>query len=808
MKKIDWFSIRNYVKRRTDGVFKTRARVVLCCFMVGLFVFNIGAVAWIMLVHGEEYRQRAAWQQLSDTELQPVRGTIYDRNMKPLASSTSAWRLVVSPYELHNFFTSLKLDDKINTETAEEMLVQAEEQAVEFIINNIKDILGMQEDELRKALTKTYQTESGNTAYYKYSIIKEKITADERLALEDAFVAAYKFSYMKESERLFGLFSEVVEGTGVLYPSGLFSYENDSNRLYANGTSASSVIGVVDANNEGKTGIEGYYDEVLKGEDGRVVTAKNNRGDTLDSSYQTVFDAGEGDSVVLTLDTEIQSYLENALEQAYENINCDTVFGIVMDVDTGAVLAMSERPDFDLNNAYVLGEDVNTDSLKELEKGTVEYKTEYSRLLQVGWNNFCVTDNYEPGSTFKIFTAAALIEEGVANINTTYTCTSNTSVLGIKYNCANFKAHGTQTFTKALMNSCNCFFISMGQKLGVDIYNKYFEAFGFSERTGIDLANEAYPVVHDPDKMSLVDLASTSFGQSVRISPLQLITATCAIANGGDLMVPYIVGSIVDEDGNLVSKTEPTVKRKVISESTAATVTSMMEAVVEGGTGKNAYIPGYRVAGKTATAEKLDNENQEIYIASFVCFAPADDPEVAVLVGVDNPKDGYSSGGVLAAPIAKQVLEPTLEYLNVERRYTSDELSSVSKTTPDLIGESVSNAKYKAANEGLTIKVVGTGDTVISQVPSSGQNIPNGGVIVIYTESDLESEKVSVPDFTSLTISEANLLAARYNLNIVISAPTDTTGVLCYAQSVAQGGKVDAGSSITVYFRADDIVED
>ena len=308
--------------------------------------------------------------------------------------------------------------------------------------------------------------------------------------------------------------------------------------------------------------------------------------------------------------------------------------------------------------------------------------------------------------------------------------------------------------------------------------------------------------------MSLVDLASTSFGQSIRISPIQLITATCAIANGGNLMKPYIVSRIVDKDGNIVKENEPTVRRKVISETTASTVASMMEAVVEGGTGKNAYISGYRVAGKTATAEKLDNVNDKIYSASFVCFAPADDPEVAVLVGVDNPKGAYRGGGVLAAPIAKQVLEPTLEYLNVERRYTSSELSAVSKTTPALIGESVSSAKMKAANEGLTVKVVGEGDSVVSQVPSSGQNIPDNGVIVVYTESEMEIEKSTVPDFTSLTISEANVLASKHNINIIISAPTDTVGARCYGQSVSEGNIVEAGSSITVYFRADNIVED
>ncbi|MBR2893384.1 MAG: PASTA domain-containing protein, partial [Clostridia bacterium] len=377
------------------------------------------------------------------------------------------------------------------------------------------------------------------------------------------------------------------------------------------------------------------------------------------------------------------------------------------------------------------------------------------------------------------------------------------------YHCANYKAHGAQSLTQGLMNSCNTFFITLGQKLGIETYYKYFEAFGFTERTGIDVSNEAYSVVHKKDKMSKVDLASTSFGQGFRISPIQLITATCAIANGGNLMVPYLVGSVVDEDGNIVSQTEPTVKRKVISEETAAQVRRMMTAVVSDGTGRNAKIDGYAVAGKTASAQKLDDSAEdEVYVASFICFAPADDPEVAILVGVDNTHDGYRSGGAVAAPIAKQVLEPTLEYLNVERKYTPEELSKLSKTTPELIGKTVSAAKSIAAGESLKIKVVGDGDTVISQMPAGLQSIPQGGVIVVYTENSGSPQKVKVPDFTGKTVSQVNALAAECGINIKFSGPTDEAGVKAFDQSVEKGTKIDLGSSITVSFKSENIMTD
>ena len=341
--------------------------------------------------------------------------------------------------------------------------------------------------------------------------------------------------------------------------------------------------------------------------------------------------------------------------------------------------------------------------------------------------------------------------------------------------------------------------------LGVETFYKYFEAFGFTERTGIDLTGEAYPVYHSLEKMGLVELASTSFGQSFRVSPIQMITAGCAIANGGKLMTPYVVDSIVDEQGNIISKKEPTIKRQVISEGMAATVRQMMEAVVEGGTGKNAYIEGYRVAGKTATSEKLDavgGAKQLKYVASFLCFAPADDPQVAILVGVDEPPGNYRGGGVLAAPIAKEVMESTLKYLNIEPQYTADELKKISKATPSVTGESVGNARSIASGEGLTVKVVGSGNTVLSQVPSAGQTIPEHGVIVVYTQEESETQAVKVPDFKGMTASAVNQTAAAYGLNVTLSGPAASAGAVAYKQSIGKDTEVQAGTVITVYFQA------
>ena len=778
---------KDRVKRRTDKNFAGRAKSAMICLVALILVFNLGSIGSIMIFKGKEYSEIAADNQLSDTVLDPIRGTIYDRNMTPLAVSTAAWILSVNPSEIKRKFAS-------RPEHLEDFY--------EYLATNLSEILSIDKAETMEKLKKENSL---------YQVIKKRVTGTERIELQEFFAERYKYDY-KAIEKKFFIFKKEVDKKGSINAGNFFDYESNSNREYAKGNFASTVIGVVNSENKGETGVEAYYNETLKGESGRILTATDVAGRVLDSSYEAYYDAIEGNGVVLTIDFEIQSYLENALNQAYDSINCDGVYGIVMDVETGAILALSDKPDFDLNNPRVLDKNVNTDVLKKFEKGTEEYSKAYSDLLYDQWSSFCVTNSYEPGSSFKIFCAAAALEENVVSDidSKIYSCTNSTKVADITYHCANFKAHGSQSLTQGLMNSCNTFFITLGQKLGVEKYYKYFEAFGFTERTGIDLANEAYSIVHKKDEMSKVDLASTSFGQSFRISPIQLITATCAIANGGNLMVPYLVGSIVDSEGNIISETEPTVKRKVISEDTAKKVAKMMTAVVSDGTGRNARIDGYAVAGKTASAQKLDDGNtkDEIYIASFVCFAPADDPKVAILVGVDNTHDGYRSGGAVAAPIAKQVMEPTLEYLSVERKYSADELLKFSKSTPDLIGKTVSAAKNLASNAGLKVRVVGEGDTVISQMPSASQTIPQGGIIVLYTEKDSTNKKTKVPDFTGLTVSQVNALAGEYCLNVIFSGPTKESGVKAYAQSIAKDIKVDIGSSITVSFKSDNITTD
>ena len=778
----------NRVKRKTDSTFVKQSAIVSLILVAAMVFVNLGAVAYIMFTKGDEYRQKAASNQLYDVSIEGIRGTIYDSNMTPLATSTSAWILCANPKAIKDKFDGSSFLSKENRYDS----------FINDISKKFAKILGVSREDMKTMLLQSELT---------YKRLKKEVSPTQKIALDAIINKPYGFKYTYVDNGLFKDKTEEKEYTISL--SSFFNYESDSIREYSQSNFASTVIGVINGENKGETGIESHYNNVLEGTAGRIVTAKDSRGRILESSYETVFDAGEGNGIVLTIDSNIQSYLENALNRAHASIKGDGVYGIVMDVKTGAVLAVSDKPDFDLNNPRELVSDAAKEELKKYEVGSDEYKQAFSNKLYEQWSSFCITENYEPGSTFKIFTAAAAIEEGVANLNTTHNCLSYVKVADITYNCANDKSHGLQTLTQGLMNSCNTFFITIGQRLGIETYNKYFEAFGFTEKTGIDINNEAYPVYHNPTKMSKVDLASTSFGQTIKISPLQLITAACSIANGGKLMQPYLVDKVVDSDGNIISQTEPAVKRRVISEKTAQSVISMMEAVVEKGTGKNAYIPGYRVCGKTATAEKLDdNTDDPIYIASFLCFAPADDPQVAILVGVDNAPGPYRGGGVLAAPIAKEVLESTLKYLGVEPHYTQSELASVSRTTPSLIGKSVSDAKIAAANEGLVTRVSGKGSKVVSQVPAAGESIPEGGVVVIYTDDKSKTEEVSVPDFSGYTASEVNRIAVNSGLNVVFSGPASSAGARAYSQDIGKGTKVEAGSKVTVYFRTDNVAID
>ena len=727
----------------------TRAALAMAGLSLA-FLYGIGALIYAGLINGEENRLKAERNQLSDTQIAAERGTIYDSNMNVLAKSASAWLVYINP-------------SQIKDDTQKEL-----------VVNGLSRILGVDADSVR---TKAEKTKTG------YQKIAGEVETDVKEALE---------AYIDENSdnKL----------------STIIGIDPDTKRYYPYSSFASTIIGFTNSDDQGVGGIEMQYDDDLTGVSGRIITAKNAQQGSMSSDYETTYDAKPGESLVLTIDEVIQYYLEQGLEQALVDTGAKYAYNIVMDTDTGAILGMTSKPDFDLNNPRKISNAALSETIAAITDDT-QRAQETTNALYAQWRNRTISDTYEPGSVFKTVVVSAALEEGVVDLNTTYTCTGGIQVADNYQRCWKPGGHGHETLTQGLMNSCNPFFITIGQALGEERFYKYFEAFGFTEKTGIDLPAEAKPVAgktyHALESMGISELSSSSFGQTFQVSPIQMITAVNTIANGGKLMQPYVVDSKLDSDGNVVYKTTPTGKRQVISEKTASTVADMMEQVVSIGTGKNAYVAGYHVAGKTGTSEKIGIEGA--YIASFAGFAPADNPEISILIAIDEPT-GEHGGGAVAAPIAGMLLEKIMTYLNVEPQYEDDELSNISSVAPSLVGKSVGDAKVSAAK--FTVKVVGSGTKVISQTPAAGQQMRTGGVIVVYTEENAAKQTATVPNLCNMSMSQANSAAVNAGFNIRLSGTTNSGEVLSYKQSVNAGEEAEIGSVITVYFKSNVDVQD
>lgn len=731
---------------------ESRSFKAFIIFCVALFII-VCNLFWIQVIKGEEYRLKAERNQLSDTVIAANRGTIYDSNMKVIAQSASAWLVYINP-------------SKITTDEQKQLLVDG------FV-----DIFELDKETVEK---KVNREQSG------YEKIIGQIDNDKKAELQE-YISAHK------DQKL---------GT-------IVGIDPDTKRYYPLGSFASTIIGFTGSEDIGRSGLELKYNNELTGEAGRIITAKNALSGDMPNDYETTYDARQGYSLVLTIDEVIQYYLEQQLAQAVTETQAKYAYGIVMDVKTGAILGMSTMPDYDLNSPYKIHSDAVIKEIQEMEDDNAKAQAE-TNALYAQWRNRTVTDSYEPGSTFKLFVAAAALEEGIMTTETTYNCTSRIKVADYYQNCFNHKAHGTQTVAEALPNSCNTFFITMGQKLGAETFSKYFEAFGFTEPTGIDLPSEAKPVAgktyYEAKNMGVAELSSASFGQTFQISPIQMITAVASLGNGGKLMRPYVVSKILDEDGNIVSETEPYVRRQVISEKSAEIMTEMMEQVVIWGTAKNAYVAGYHIAGKTGTSEKIGANAADQTVASFVGFAPSNNPEIAVFIALDEPQY-YATGGSGAAPVAGRIFENILAYLNIDPEYSDEEISQMTVSAPNLIGESTETVKSKAT--GFTVKIIGEGTTVISQTPSSSQTMPKGGVIIVYTDETAEKQKAVVPDLTGLTLTEANRMAANAGFNLKVAGTTQGSGqILSYKQSVAKDTSAETGTIITVYFRSSEVISD
>lgn len=742
--------------------------VVLVSLVFGSTAVNL---ARIQLVDSEQYKKQAEKNQLHDTEISAERGLIYDANGTVLAKSASVWKVYIKPSEIEN-------EDFKND-----------------LCRKLSAIIGVDFDDIK---------EKADRSKYAYLVLKRQIEFEERERVAEFLTQYYSYTVTTENKK-----GEAVTTEKKIYYSSAVGIDPDVKRYYPHGTLAANVIGFTGTDDVGRLGVELKYDTTLTGTPGRIITAQNGRSDVMSLEYETVYDPVQGTSLVLTIDEVIQRYLEDSLEQVYVDSKGVGAYGVVMDVDTGAILAMASMGNFDLNEPQSLTDEEEEALYKEYPDEEERAKAR-NEILYAKWRNFIVSDSYEPGSVFKIVTAASAVEENVLNENFSFNCTGKIQVADRTIKCHDRDGHGSQDLKHGLMNSCNPLFITVGQALGKEKFFEYFEAFGFTEKTGIDLPAESTPVAgvnyHAYDKMGLVELSSSSFGQSFQVTPIQMVTAISAVANGGYLMTPYVVARQLDANGNVISETQPNIRRQVISEETSAEVADMMEGVVTSGTGKNAYVAGYRVAGKTGTSQKLGKKGE--YVASFGCFAPANDPEIAVLILVDEP-EGQINGGQICTPVAAQVVEKTLEYMGVERQYNDKELERLDTLAPNLVSKQTDEAVSLLKEKGFEVKIVGEGEKVISQMPAYNQPVPQNGIIVLYTDNSYERVTVEVPDLTQMTLSMANKYALSAGLNIKISGNALNEGeIISYSQSIEPGETVEYGSTITVYFKSNTGVSD
>ncbi len=719
---------------------------------VFLFCFLIGRAAYFQIIRGEELSQAAREQQTSDNTITPARGLIYDRNMKVVANNLTVETISITPKNVRG-----------NTK-----------QTSEQIAKNMAEILELDYEWVLERINK-----QSNFEY-----IKKKVEKDQADALR---------KYISDNS---------IDGV---------KFAEDTKRNYPYGNFASQVIGFVGSDNKGLEGIEMVYNEQLEGVPGRVVSANNTAGLELPDNYESYYEAQPGKSVVLTIDEAIQHFTEKHLENArIENGLEEGAAAIVMNVKTGEILAMATKPDYDLNQPFEISaavEERYPDIKKELEalEGD-EYNAKLTEVTQFLRRNKAVVDSYEPGSTFKIAVASMALEENAVGLNDHFYCGGSIKVADRTISCANRNGHGSQTFVQGVQNSCNPAFIEIGARVGKDNFIKYIEGFGFREKTGIELPGETSGIFHDYSNFKEIDLATSSFGQSFNVTPLQIVTMAASVANGGKLMKPHLVKQLVDENQNVVEEYEPTVVRQVISEETSKKMCEILESVVSVGGGKNAYLAGFRIAGKTGTSEKQPRGNGK-YVASFVGFAPADDPEIVCLVILDQPPAGNTYyGGLIAAPVVKNILEESLQYLGVEPEYTQEELALIDITVPDVTGMSRKEAEAVLKEQGVNISFKGTGDVVLDQVPKPYSKLARNSKVVAYTEGEESSKSVEIPNVVGCSASEANKGITNAGLNVRIKGLSNVDGIaICSGQSPAAGTMVEPGTIVTLDFRYSEI---
>ena len=728
---------KNENVRRANRIIQTRSFVLMILMGVVMFVLLFFRLFDLQITRHEELQGKAVNQQTRRTVVTANRGTIYDAGGNILAISSSAETIILSPLEIDNAVNDT--EDPVSW-------------TKESLAAGLAEILGKDASAIRKRM---------DNVKSQYEVIQ--LRADED-------TAAKVRSYVDENK---------IAGVHLVA---------DTKRYYPYGSLAAQVIGFVGDENTGLYGLEAYYEKELEGQSGLVISSKDQAENDMLYTYEQYFAAKNGRDLTLTLDTTIQYYLEKGIESMVDKFSAaNGASGIVMDAKTGGILAMASYPNYDLNDFLT----VSDQTLQErIERG--ESTVADMQLLQ--WRNKALNDTYEPGSTFKILTLSAALEEGVVDKTTTV------NISGYTIHCSNKNGHGLQTLVQSVGNSCNPAFINYGLRIGSEKFYEYMRSFGLMNTTGIDLGGEAVGVFAADSSFTQLDLACYAFGQNFTVTPLALIAAQAACVNGGYLHTPYLVERITDSDGNVTYRHDDTPVRQVISEQTSATVRECLEYVVASGTGKNGQVAGYRIGGKTGTADKGQTGD---VVVSFLCFAPADDPQVIMLITMDTPSRAtgtYVSGGNMVAPTASTVMAEILPYLGVEPSYSAEELLGMDTTVPNVIGMSVEEAKAKLKDRALSYKIVGDGETITDQTPAGGAIIPGKSSVILYVGEEKSTDKCVVPHLIGKTPSEANTTATAAGLLIRFSGTTgsESSSVRVLSQSIDEGTEVEAGTVITV----------
>lgn len=788
--------------RRANQVIRSRTVLMMLLLGVCTFLLLFWKLYDIQINQHEAMQEKAVDQQTRSAVISASRGTIYDRNGVTLAISASAETVFVSPKEIQDFVKNQKTAqeaaaekaaEKGETYTAPELRDQA------YIARGLSRILEIDQGTIEERMEKTYSM---------YEVLKKKMErtmADELRRFINGEIDDEGNEVPKDQQKK-------LQGVWL---------QPDSKRYYPYSSLAANVIGFVNGENQGGVGLEAMYNDELEGTAGLTVTAKNAAGTDLLYQYEQYYDAENGSSLLLTIDVKVQSFLEKGIEsmvKKYDAKNGGT--GIVMDVNTGAIIAMASYPNYDSNaSGTILDEALQNkldEALAELEKNRSSYEDEekyqeavdkaMNEAVQTQWRNKCIDSTYEPGSTFKPITLAAALEEGVVTMNSTFNCTGSVMVPGWSkpIKCSNKSGHGQQTLEEAVGHSCNPAFIAMGLKVGTETYYKYLKSFGLMEKTGVDMIGEVSGIFSDEKTFNsnVVSLASYSFGQTFNVTPLELIRAQAACINGGYLYTPYVVEQVLDDNGNVLSQHDSTPVRQVISEETSAKVRQCLEYVVAQGGGKNGQVAGYRIGGKTGTADKTGTGD---VVVSFMCFAPADDPQYIMLLTMDTPSRTTGTavfGGTMVAPVASQIMADILPVLGIEPDYTAEEMAGADTNVPNVVGQTAADAKAKLESAGFSCRTLGSGDTVTDQTPAGGAIVPNNATIILYLGAEKSDAPCIVPNVIGKTAAEANKALTNAGLIMKVTGTTSTSSgnVHALAQSHPEGTELKAGDVVTVQF--------